>query len=198
MIVRITSHPRQKAIVLVHTPPDLAHAMGLFQPARWSPESGAYLLGAEHLDAFARHLGRHDAYLVDERGAAKGAEEKFTGPLPECSACGQPASRSASLAMTRCPACGVVWRPAVAAGPSGVPPAVAGTCAACGRSQQGRFPFCSRCGAAMPEPGPSGPRPAHVARPKLDEPALFGDVVEEVAAELDPARDHMQRAAGDR
>lgn len=198
MIVRITTHGRTKGVVLAHTPPDLAHAMGLFQPARWSPKANAYLLGEEHLDAFRRHLARHDAQLVDER-QGEDTREKFTGPLPECSACGQPASHQAALSLNRCPACGAAWRPVVADTPaatgSWTPPQ---QCPACGRRQREGWAFCGGCGAAMAAPPAPGPRPAHVERPKLAEPALFGDLAGEVVEELDPTLDHMQRAAGDR
>lgn len=204
MIVRITSHPRDDELVLVHTPPELAHdVMGPFQPARWSKTAGAYLLRTEHLETFRRHLARHDVHLADERGA-KDEREKFSGPLPECSACGQPASRSAALALTRCPACGAAWRPVVVDAPTsstGWAPKV--ECATCGRKQRAGWAFCGGCGTPMPPPGPPGPRPEHVERPKLAEPALFGDVAEEVIDQLaaqadDDGRDAMQRAAGDR
>lgn len=197
MIVRITSHPKLPRMTLVHTPPDLAHdVMGPYQPARWSPAHRAYLLGEESLEQFERHLARHGVHLVDERRGA-GEPEKFTGPLPECSACGQPASRQAALALTRCPACGAAWRPVVADTPAtggGWTPHV--ECATCGRRQRDGWRFCGGCGAEMPPATGRGPRPAHVERPQLAEPALFGDVAAEVVGELEP--DHMQRAAGDR
>lgn len=211
MIVRITKHKTDPDLVLAHTPPDLAHdVMGPYGPARYSKEARAYLLRVEHLEQFRGHLARHDVLMVDER--AKGAEpEKFTGPLPECSACGQPASRQAALALNRCPACGAVWRPVVADSPAATgawSPKV--ECEACGRRQRVGWAFCGGCGAPAPVPGPPGPRPDTVgrpvlARPVLEEPALFGDLVGEVAADLeerrvdgDDERDHAKRAAGDR
>lgn len=192
MIVRITNHPRQVGIVLVHTPPELAHdVMGPFQPARWSKPTGAYLLGVEHLDTFARHLARHDVHLVDERDTASGdGREKFTGPLPECASCGQPARRGDPFAF--CPACGRPWQPANHSRAD--PVATHAQCASCDRHQAGGFTHCSACGGLMVRVV-TGRRPA-LARPKLEEPALFGDLVADVAAGLEP--DHMQRAAGDR
>ena len=193
MIVRITSHPRQAGIVLVHTPPDLAHdVMGPFQPARWSKPAGAYLLGVEHLETFGRHLARHDVRLVDERGAEAGEDrEKFTGPLPECAnpECRLPATRRAAATMRFCPACGAEWVPSSAAATSGMAP-VQSECGSCGRMQAGSFPRCSACGGPMVQVV-TGARPAHVPRPKLEHPPLFGEVAEEVI-------DHMKRAAGDR
>lgn len=205
MIVRITKHKTDPDLVLAHTPPEIGHdVMGPYGPARYSKALKAYLLRAEHIEQFRGHLARHDVLLVDERSA--GAEpEKFCGPLPECSACGQPASRSAALSLNRCPACGAAWRPVVAD-----TPAATGTwtpkveCPVCGRRQRDGWAYCGGCGAPATA-APRGPRPEHVERPKLAEPALFGDVADEVLADLgerqledDDERDFAQRAAGDR
>lgn len=201
MIVKITAHKTSPNVVVVHAGPDLAEFMGAFPGARWQDKPKAYWLPTEQLETFARHVARCGHHLVDERSS--GAEpEKFTGPLPECTACGQPASRSAALALTRCPACGAPWRPMVAESPAATgawSPKV--DCAACGRRQRIGWAFCGGCGAVMPPAGAPGPRPDTVdrpviERPRLEEPALFGDLVGEVADELEP--DHMKRAAGDR
>ncbi len=197
MIVRIGTHPRQAGIVLVHTPPELAHdVMGPFQPARWSPPAGAYLLGVEHLETFARHLARHDVRLVDERDTTgTDQREKFTGPLPECANpdCRQPANRTAAATMAHCPACGHPWKPSVHTRAADEA-ATSSQCSACDRRQPGRFPFCSACGKPTVVVV-TGARPAGVARPKVAEPVLFGEAI---AADPGLERDHMQRAAGDR
>lgn len=195
MIIKIGAHRTSANVVVVHANAELAEFMGTFSPARWQTAAKVYWLEATHLDAFTRHAERSGHTVVDDR--AKGpVAEKFTGPLPECSACGQPASRSAALALQRCPACGAVSRPTVVESPerSGWTPKV--DCPACGGRQRAGWAFCGRCGATMPPAEPSGPRPPDVPRPKLEEPALFADEVAEVAAGLE--RDHMQRAAGDR
>lgn len=195
MIIRLTAHRTSAEIVVVHAGPELADFMGAFPAARWQANAKAYWLPVEQLDAFGRYARIKDHVLVDERG--KGDEpEKFTGPLPECSACGQPAGRQAALALVRCPACGAAWRPVVAEAPdrSGWTPKV--ECEACGGRQRAGWAYCGRCGADMPAAPPPGLRPPDVPRPKLGEPALFGDLVDDVAAGLEP--DHMQRAAGDR
>lgn len=198
MILRLTAHRTSRDVVVVHAGPELADFMGAFPAARWQPQAKAYWLPVEQLDAFGRYARIKDHTVVDDR--AKGAEaEKFTGPLPECSACGQPASRQTSLALTRCPACGAPWRPHVADAPTaatGWAPKV--ECVSCGRKQRAGWGFCGGCGTVMPAPEPPGPRPESVPRPRLAEPALFGDAAAEVLAELEDGRDAMQRAAGDR
>lgn len=197
MIVRITTHGRTKGVVLVHTPPDLAHAMGLFQPARWSPKANAYLLGEEHLGAFRRHLGRHDAQVVDERSDGVDDVEKFAGPLPECSACGQAATRQQALALNRCPGCGAAWRPVVhqLTGPAAT---YVVECPVCGRRQRAGFAFCGGCGAPAEPPPPAAPRPLlpEPERARLEDPVTVGQVLDD-QLELED-RDHMERAAGDR
>jgi hypothetical protein len=210
MIVRITKHRTDPDLVLAHTPPDLAASvMGPYGPARYSKALRAYLLRAEHIEQFRGHLARHDVLLVDERKADDGAE-KFTGPLPECSACGQPASRQAALSLNRCPACGAAWRPVVVDTPAATgswTPKV--DCEVCGRRQRAGWAYCGGCGAPAEPLGAPGPRPEHVVRPRLAEPALFGDVADEVLSGLaerqgelgeehDEDRDYAQRAAGDR
>jgi hypothetical protein len=196
MILRLTAHRTSTEVVVVHAGPELADFMGAFPAARWQPQAKAYWLPTEQLDAFGRYARIKDHTIVDDR--AKGPEaEKFTGPLPECSACGQPAPRQAALALTRCPACGAAWRPVVADAPTsstGWAPKV--ECPACARTQRAGWAFCGHCGAPTPPPGPPGPRPESVERPKLAEPALFGDLAADVVDDLD--RDHMKRAAGDR
>jgi hypothetical protein len=202
-IVRITNHPNLPAIVLVHTPPDLAHeVMGPYQPARYSKAQRAYLLGEEHLEQFERHLARHDVRLADER-RADGGPEKISGPLPECDHCGQVVRRAASPAF--CPACGREWNPATLRRRS-LDMAPRGTCSACEREQAGTFAFCTVCGGAMVRV-PVGKRPDHVPRPKLAQPLTLDDVIEsspdltreQLQRALDEdERDFAQRAAGDR
>lgn len=192
MIVKITAHRTSTDVVVVHAGPELAEFMGAFPAARWQPAAKAYWLPVEQLDAFGRYARIKDHVLVDDR--AKGPAEKFTGPLPECTACGQAAGRAQALALNRCPRCGAVWRPVTHTDAG--PVATRVECPGCGRRQHVGFAFCGGCGAPMPSAPAPGPRPPHVPRPKLEEPALFGDLAEDVAAGLEP--DHMQRAAGDR
>lgn len=204
MIIRFTAHRTNADVVVVHAGPELAEFMGAFPAARWQPKSKTYWLPTEQLDIVGRHAARCGHILVDDRKEPD-EPERFTGPLPECSACGQPASRKAALSLSRCPACGPAWRPVVADAPTsstGWTPKV--ECATCGRKQRAGWAFCGGCGTPAPPPGPPGPRPEHVERPKLAEPALFGDVAEEVIDQIaaqaddDDGRDAMQRAAGER
>lgn len=195
MILRLTAHRTSTEILVVHAGPELAEFMGAFPAARWQSKSKTYWLPVEQLDAFGRYARIKSHVLVDDRGDAD-EREKFTGPLPECSACGQPASRTAALSLTRCPACGAAWRPVTIGPEQATALAPRAECPSCGRTQRAGWAFCGHCGAAMPPPGPPGPRPETVERPKLAEPALFGDLAADVVDELE--RDHMKRAAGDR
>jgi hypothetical protein len=203
MILRYTTHKTSTDVVVVHAGPELAEFMGAFPAARWQPKSKTYWYPTAQLDVLERHATRCGHVLVDDRKDAD-EREKFVGPLPECSACGQPAARSTSGSLSRCPACGAEWRPVVAD-----TPAATGTwsprveCPVCGRRQRDGWAYCGGCGAPAIA-APRGPRPEHVERPKLAEPALFGDLADEVLADLDERqledddRDFAQRAAGDR
>lgn len=183
MIIRIENHPSDRDFLLAHTPPDLAHAMGRFAAARFVPKLKAYVIRAEHLDQlrlFARHEG---ASVLDERDTS--SAEKFSGPLPECRSCGQPASRKAALTLNRCQACGDAWHPVVFQDP-GSAASMRVDCPGCGRRQQGGFAFCGECGAAMPVPVGAGPRAVDLpGRPvdqdPLPDPRSFADCIEELA-----------------
>lgn len=209
MIIRLTAHKTSQDVVVVHAGPELAEFMGRFGFARWQPAAKAYWVEVAHLDTFRRDADRQGHTLVDDR--AKGAEpERFVGPLPECSACGQPASRKAAEALERCPGCGAAWRPVVHDPEVGGLAAPRVECEICGRRQKAGFAYCGGCGApAKTAPG-GAPRPVipDAGRERLEHPVTVGQVIDEAQLDLDQAddgppddddeRDFMERAAGDR
>jgi hypothetical protein len=67
-IVRITTHPHDHSIVLLHVPHSCNELMGRYEPAQLVPDLKAYLVGIDDLvsfQAFAHHSGW---YILDERG----------------------------------------------------------------------------------------------------------------------------------
>lgn len=105
------AHKRHERVVTVHTPFELKSMMGGFEPARWDPDGRCYLLEIEHVEAFVRFVRIHGGHQVlDDRPRDGGVA---LGPLPECSSCGQPASRKVALTLSKCPGCGDWWRPVV-------------------------------------------------------------------------------------
>lgn len=197
MILRLTQHRTSQDVVVVHAGPELAEFMGRFAPARWQASSKAYWVEAQHLGGLFRLAEIEGHTIVDDR--RKGAEpEKFTGPLPECSECGFAATRQRSLALQRCPGCGVVWRPRTHQPGTSGPVAARVDCVTCGRSERVGLGFCGGCGTPLPAPV-CAPRPAELAAPvRREEPTLFEDAVAEVATVLEDDRDFAKRAAGDR
>lgn len=201
MIIRIRRHPAHPATVILGCGADANALMGRFGPARLSPADHGYLLAEAAVPDLLRFLTHHDVTAIDERGEAPDeSRPKFTGPLPECEACGQPASRQAAATLRVCPACGAPWRAAVLSAAHTPTVAVAGVCGACGRRQRGAFRYCGDCGAPMPAPAPAGSPPTGFERPVFERPAgdpmLFGEAIEAAGEDLE--RDHMQRAAGER
>lgn len=194
MIIRFTAHRTSTEVVVVHAGPELAEFMGAFPGARWQAKSKTYWLPTDQLEVFGRHAARCGHVVVDDRKDPDSAE-KFTGPLPECSDCGFAAARAQSLALARCPGCGVVWRPRVYSGALG-PVAVRVDCTSCGRSERAGLGFCGQCGTPLPLPA-GAPRPPELEpQAHREDPTLFAEAVPEHLE--DGVRDHMQRAAGDR
>lgn len=71
-IIRITRHPNDPNIVLLHTQPGIAEIMGRYEPARWDTGHKAYLLHTEHLDSLTRFAHAVDLYVLDERDLTPG------------------------------------------------------------------------------------------------------------------------------
>lgn len=146
MILRIENHPTDGEYLVLHTPPEFAHAMGRFAAARRSRKLNAYVIRADLLDqlrTFARH---ENASILDERDRG---EEAFSGPLPECRSCGMPARRKASQMLNRCVWCGDAWHPVIVETP-GFTTVLRHQCEACGHRQGVAGRFCGDCGAQMP------------------------------------------------
>ena len=66
-IVRITAHPDDPRIVLLHVPHGRNDLMGRYEPAQLDTDHRAYLLLAEHLESFERFATYAGLYLLDER-----------------------------------------------------------------------------------------------------------------------------------
>lgn len=184
MIVKLRKHPKHDAMCVLETPPDLAHTMGLFGPARWSSKDRGYLLEADQVDnleTFLRLNGQHR--LVDERDAGE-TRAVALGPLPECGTCGQPAHRAADLRC--CPTCGATWNPVVHV-PTHRVGALRSTCLLCHRTQAAGLTRCGNCGELMPPPITAAPRPVITgpAHTQLDEPVSVGQVLDDQQLPLD-------------
>jgi hypothetical protein len=176
-VARITRHPTDRDVVLLHTPPDARDRLGKFGPARYSPEHHAYVLHHTHIDALYRFAKATDMHVVDERNSSKRGPGV---PPTECRVCGQAGSKPNPPRM--CPACGNPWRPI--GPPVREDPINRTPCPSCGHKQPGRFAFCSRCGTPMDYPQrtvrPALPRPEK--RVHLDDPLPLGDVARDLAA----------------
>lgn len=187
-IIRVTRHPSDPDVVLVHTPPGLANELGRFEPARYAAEHRAYVMHGDHMAALYRFARTITCHVVDERvtrGSGPGT------PPRECAGCGQPGSMGKPPKV--CPACGVGWVP--------TPPPVTAVrapmteCRACGHRQTGRFPFCSACGGQMVyaprrEPPPTFQTAAqNVRRRRSAEPARLDELLEQLAAPQRPVVD---------
>lgn len=184
MIVKLRRHPKHDAMCVLETPPDLAHTMGLFGPARWSAKDRGYLVEAEQIDnleTFLRLNGQHR--LLDERDA--GDERPVAlGPLPECAECGQPAHRAADIRY--CPGCGANWDPVVHVAGHRIG-ALRSTCLRCNRTQTAGLARCGNCGELMPPPIAAAPRPVITgpAHTHLEHPVSVGQVLDEQQLPLD-------------
>ena len=185
MIVKLRKHPKHDAMCILETPPDLAHTMGLFGPARWSAKDRGYLIEAEQIDnleTFLRLNGQHR--LLDERDAGD-QRSVALGPLPECRHCGQAAHRAADLRF--CPDCGAPWDPVVHTA-AHRPGTLRSTCLRCNRTQTAGLTRCGNCGELMPPPVAAGPRPLIVetVREQLTDPLTVGQVLDDQQLPLDP------------
>jgi hypothetical protein len=178
-LIRLTAHPTDPAVLLLHTPPAIRDRLGRFAPARWSPAFTAYLVPAgmqPQLVTWAKHERVH---LVDERladDAPPPAAPRVTRNYaagPECGFCGQPGS--STYPPKRCPGCGELWRPIVYT--DVVDAESLTTCRSCEAKVPGRFPYCSHCGELMSYDQDAAPvAPAGLA----DTPATLGDVMREM------------------
>lgn len=172
-IARVTRHPVDRDIVLLHPPPDMFNEFGRFGPARYSQDHKAFLLHNEHIPALYRFARTISLHVVDER--VKSSPGSRTQPV-ECSFCQQPGSMGRPP--KSCPACGEPWVP--------TPPPVSEEskgryeCASCHHRQGGRFPFCASCGAKMTYHRPE-PRQAVEPRRRLKDPEPLSASVERLA-----------------
>ena len=66
-IVRITPHPDDPRIILLHVPHGCNDLMGRYEPAQLDVELRAYLLRADHLESFERFAQYTGLYVLDER-----------------------------------------------------------------------------------------------------------------------------------
>lgn len=183
-VARIVRHPSDRDVVLLHTPHGLSNDMGRFAPARYSQEHRAYVLHNEHIPALYRFARTISLHVVDERRATAGYR---TQPV-ECASCQQPGSLGKPPKV--CPSCGETWVP--------VPPPIKEEakgrteCGKCRHRQDGRFPFCSSCGARMTY-RPAAAAPALVVpldeRRKLRDPEPLARTLERVVRqELPPPK----------
>lgn len=173
-LARLGSHPTDPQILVIHTPPDLATAMGNFGPARFSPDLRGYLVHQDHVQALYRWARSASVELVDERRR----NGKAT-PGHECANCHQPGSVARPPRI--CPACGQPWTPITYA--EAAPQVTATECLSCGHAQTGRFPFCASCGAKMTYTNaqPAQAKPVIPATPRvtLQDPIPLGTALED-------------------
>lgn len=112
MIIRISKHKLHDGIVIASVPYELNAMMGRFEPARWDGDVKGYLVEDQHIETLTRWAKTHGGHhVLDERPRLHNVE--VSGPLPECSECGQPASRKVSMSLLVCPDCGAEWKPKV-------------------------------------------------------------------------------------
>lgn len=194
MILKIRSHTTVPTMVVIDAGPELASFMGGFGPARWQRDSRCYWLEVEHLEAFRRYVGISEHTVVDTRSGSSSDGEKFSGPLPECWHCGQPAARSTAMSLGFCPACGREWEPWVHQPTPRAETSAVAACEVCGHHQPARYGFCGKCGCTITRPlTPVARESIAVVRGALAEPMLFGDTIAE-SPQLQPGVDAL---AGD-
>jgi hypothetical protein len=170
-VLRLTRHETDHELVILHTPPQLADAVGRFEPARYDPARRAYLLHQARVPDLYRWARHAEAHITDER-AAFSASKPYT-PGPECAHCAQPGS--AAKPPKYCPACGETWTPIVYRDTA--PSVVRGECTRCRTRQVGRFPRCAHCGGDMAYPKPQ--RHVELPRTRLPDPLPLADVIAE-------------------
>jgi hypothetical protein len=181
-IIRITTHPTDPDLLVLHTPPELANEMGRLEAARYDPTTGTYLLHRDAyagLQALANYAGAH---LHDQRSNPIANQIHIP---QECRHCGQPGR--ANHPPTYCPACGNLWDPI---GPpvDGIAGVIRTPCPSCGHKQSGRFGYCTRCGQSMTvRPATTAPALANV-REHLDEPLPLRAAIDEVNDHLTEER----------
>lgn len=66
-LIRITAHPSDPAILLLHVPHQANAHMGRFEPAQLDTQLGGYLIHADMLESFERFAAFTGWYTVDER-----------------------------------------------------------------------------------------------------------------------------------
>jgi hypothetical protein len=85
-IVRITTHPHDHSIVLLHVPHSCNDLMGRYEPAQLDTSLKAYLLHTDHLDSLQTFATYTGLYLIDERGQTPA--QVHSGQL--CDICAKP------------------------------------------------------------------------------------------------------------
>lgn len=111
-VVTLKHDPREPEIVYLDTPPDLAHTMGGFGPARFvghnPPIRGvSYAIHADDLGRFLNYANHHTIHVIDARYTGHPVPRRPDVPLPECAQCGQPTRRGHHP--EHCPNCGAPW-----------------------------------------------------------------------------------------
>lgn len=97
----------------------------------------------------------------------KGDDDRpaYTGPLPECQSCGQPASRGAQS--VRCGNCGARWVPTVFRAAQTDSRYV--VCPSCYQQTQPGMRHCARCGKPLAAPVPgTGPLSRRLSEAQLE------------------------------
>jgi len=67
-IIRVTAHPHDPHIVLLHVPHHCNDLMGRYEPAQLDTSLKAYLLHIDMLESFDRFIAYTGLYVIDERG----------------------------------------------------------------------------------------------------------------------------------
>src|SRR5262245_14855130 len=75
-LVRLTPHPTDAHIVIIHIPHRHNDLMARYEPARLSVELHGYLLHTDHLDSFERFAAYAGLYVIDERTKTPGQLER--------------------------------------------------------------------------------------------------------------------------
>lgn len=178
-LIRITNHPTDPALALIHTGPTLAPIMGQLPEARRSPEHRAYLLHVDALPGLRALAQHHHLHVIDQTTTP---DPRGRPVAQECRHCQQPGSWAHPPRY--CPSCGNQWEP--------VPPPTTDLhqtypdCPQCGHHQTGRFTYCTRCGTTLDPSVPETPAPTP-DRHHLEDPLPLDHLL---AAHLDDA--HIQ------
>ena len=162
-VATVKTAPDNPEILYLCTAPDMAPIMGGFGPARYvgnSPpvKDASYTITLDDLPRFRVYCANRSVHLVDSRDDARRPSDRpawAERPLPECSHCGQPASRKANR-IQHCPNCGNPWDP-IEVGPAGMGrhgPAPLTQCASCDATTLAGFDRCMTCGGKLDREAP--------------------------------------------